>query len=70
VFTLDGTVTKKLSKYRSFAFTKTFFGNKFDKIHGAFISSNEVGGYAIYHFQAQDLCSAGKTKVNFTTKHK
>jgi hypothetical protein len=70
VFTLDGTPTKKLSRNRSFTFTHTFFGNKIDKIHGRFVSSNEVEGYAIYHFFGQDLCSEGKTKVNFTAKHK
>ena len=70
VFTLDGTVSKKLGKNRSFTFTKTFIGNKFDKIHGAFVSSNVVDGYAIYHFANQDLCSDGKAKVNFTARHK
>ncbi len=70
VFTLDGTSSKKLGKDRSFTLTHTFLGNKIDKIHGKFVSSNEVDGYAIYHFNAQDLCSAGKTKVNFTAKHK
>lgn len=70
VFTLDGTSSKKLGRDRSFTLTHTFIGNKVDKIHGKFVSSNEVDGYAIYHFQAQDLCSAGKTKVNFTAKHK
>lgn len=69
VFTLDGPVTTKLKK-RSFTFSQTFFGNKFDKIHGTFVSSNQVEGYALYHFQAQDLCSEGKAKVNFTAKHK
>lgn len=69
VFTLDGTVSTKLKK-GSFTFSKTFVGSKFDKIHGAFVSPNRVEGYAIYHFQAQDLCSEGKTKVNFTAKHK
>jgi hypothetical protein len=70
VFTIDGTPTKKLSRNRSFTFSHTFFGNKIDKIHGRFVSSNEVEGYAIYHFFGQDLCSEGKTKVNFTVKHK
>ena len=28
-----------------------------------------VEGYAIYHFSAQDLCSEGKSKVNFSAKH-
>jgi hypothetical protein len=70
VFTLDGTSSKKLGRDRTFTLTHTFFGNKVDKIHGKFVSSNEVEGYAIYHFQAQDLCSAGKTKVSFTAKHK
>jgi hypothetical protein len=70
VFTLDGTSSKKLGKDRTFTLTHTFFGNKIDKIHGKFVSSSEVEGYAIYHFQAQDLCSEGKAKVNFTAKHK
>jgi hypothetical protein len=34
------------------------------------VSSNEVQGYAIYHFFAQDLCSGGKARVNFTARHK
>jgi hypothetical protein len=70
VFTLDGTSSKKLGRDHTFTLTHTFIGNKIDKIHGKFVSSKEVDGYAIYHFQAQDLCSAGKTKVNFTAKHK
>ena len=70
VFTLDGMPTKKLAKNRSFTFPHTFLGTKFDKIHGRFISPNEVEGYAIYHFPAQDLCPEGKAKVNFTAKHK
>jgi hypothetical protein len=70
VFTLDGTSSKKLGRDRAFTLTHTFFGNKIDKIHGRFVSSNEIEGYAIYHFQAQDLCSAGKTKVTFTATHK
>ena len=70
VFTLDGHPSKKLARNRTFTFTQTFFGNKIDKIHGRFVSSNEIEGYAIYHFFAQDLCSEGKTKVNFTAKHK
>jgi hypothetical protein len=70
VFTLDGNPTKKLAKNRTFTFTHTFLGNKFDKIHGRFVSPTEVEGYAIYHFPAQDLCSEGKTKVNFTAKRK
>jgi hypothetical protein len=71
VFTLGGaTVSKKLSRNRDFTFAQTFFGNKVDKIHGQFTSSNEVEGFAIYHFGAQDLCSAGKSRVNFSAKHK
>jgi hypothetical protein len=71
VFTLGGTTSsKKLGKDRTFSITHTFLGNKIDKIHGKFVSSNEVQGYAIYHFAAQDLCSAGKSKVNFSAKHK
>jgi hypothetical protein len=71
VFTLGGaTPTHKLSRNGTFTFAQTFLGNKFDKIHGRFVSPNEVEGYAIYHFSAQDLCSAGRSKVNFTAKHK
>ena len=70
VFTLDGTSSKKLGRNRSFTLTHTFLGNKIDKIHGKFVSSNEVDGYAIYHFNAQDLCPAGKMKVSFTASHK
>ena len=70
VFTQDGTSSKKLGRNRTFTITHTFFGSKIDKIHGRFVSSNEVEGYAIYHFFAQDLCSEGKTKVNFKAKHK
>ena len=71
VFTLGGaTASKKLGRGRSFTFTHTFFGNKFDKIHGRFVSPTEVQGFAIYHFFAQDLCSAGRAKVNFTARHK
>ena len=71
VFTLDGTTSsKKLGKDRTFTLTHTFFGNKIDKIHGKFVSSDEIQGYAIYHFNAQDLCSAGRSKVNFSATHK
>jgi hypothetical protein len=70
VFTQDGTSSKKLGRDRTFTLTHTFLGNKIDKIHGKFVSSNEIQGYAIYHFSQQDLCSAGKSKVNFTAKHK
>jgi secreted protein with Ig-like and vWFA domain len=71
VFTLGGTtVSKKLSRSRDFTFAQTFFGNKIDKIHGRFTSSNEVAGFAIYHFSAQDLCGTGKSRVNFTARHK
>ena len=70
VFTLDGTPSKKLGRDRTFTITHTFLGNKIDKIHGKFVESNEIEGYAIYHFAAQDLCSAGKSRVNFTAKHK
>jgi hypothetical protein len=70
VFTQEGTSSKKLGRNRTFTLTHTFFGSKIDKIHGRFVSSNEVEGYAIYHFFAQDLCLEGKTKVNFKAKHK
>jgi hypothetical protein len=67
VFTLDGaTPSKKIGNHRAFTITHTFFGNKIDKIHGRWTSSNEVDGYALYHFAAQDLCGQGKAKVNFT----
>jgi hypothetical protein len=70
VFTLDGNASKKLGRDRAFTLTHTFLGNKIDKIHGKFVSSDEIQGYAIYHFSQQDLCSGGKSKVNFTAKHK
>lgn len=71
VFTLGGaTPSHKLGRNGTFTFTQTFLGNKIDKIHGRFVSPNEVEGYAIYHFSAQDLCSAGRSKVNFTAKHR
>jgi hypothetical protein len=70
VFTQDGQPSHKLGRNRTFTFTHTFFGNKIDKIHGRFVAPDEVQGYAIYHFFAQDLCSAGRAKVNFTAKHK
>ena len=71
VFTLGGaTAKKKLGGNGTFTFTHTFLGTKIDKIHGRFVSTNEVEGFAIYHFPAQDLCSAGKVRVNFTARHK
>jgi hypothetical protein len=70
VFTLDGNPTKKLAKNRTFTFTHTFLGTKMDKIHGRFVSPTEIEGYAIYHFRGQELCSEGRSKVNFTAKHK
>jgi hypothetical protein len=70
VFTLDGTASKKLGKGRTFTFTRTFLGSRFDTIHGTFVSANEVEGYAIYYFSAQDQCSEGSSKVDFTAKHK
>jgi len=70
VFTMDGNPTHKLGRNGTFTFTHTFLGTKIDKIHGRFIGPDEVEGYAIYHFSAQDLCSAGRSKVNFTAKHK
>ena len=69
VFTLDSLPTKKLSKGGSFTFTHNYVGKKFDKISGRFVSPTKVEGFAVYHFQAQDLCSEGKVKVNFTAKH-
>ena len=70
VFTLDGNPKHKLGRNRTFTFTHTFLGTKIDRIHGRFVCSNEVEGYALYNFPAQDLCSAGKSKVNFTATHK
>jgi hypothetical protein len=70
VFTLDGTPSKKLGRDRTFTITHTFLGNKIDKIHGKFVEPNEIEGFAIYPFAAQDLCSAGRSKVNFSAKHK
>jgi len=66
VFTLDGSVSKKVGKKGTFTFSKTFLGNKFDRITGQFVSPTEIDGFAIYHFQSQDLCSEGKTKVRYT----
>lgn len=69
VFTLGGTtVSKNLSRNGSFTFTHTFLGTKIDRIHGKFVSTDEVEGFAVYNFSAQDLCSAGKARVNFTAK--
>jgi hypothetical protein len=71
VFTIDGnTPTHKLGKNGTFTFTQTFLGTKIDKIHGRFVAPNEIQGYALYNFSAPDLCSAGKSRVNFTAKHK
>ena len=70
VFTIDGDPSHKLGRNRTFTFTHTFLGTKIDKIHGRFVSRDEVEGYAIYHFSGQDLCSEGRSKVNFTAKHK
>jgi hypothetical protein len=71
VFTLGGTTaTKKLTRSRTFTFTHTFLGSKMDKIHGRFVAPDEVEGFAIYHFSAQDLCSGGRARVNFTAKHR
>jgi Cu/Ag efflux protein CusF len=65
VFTLDGDPVKPLSKRGGFTFTKTFQGNKIDKISGRFTSPKKIEGFAIYHFFGSDLCSEGKTKVKF-----
>jgi hypothetical protein len=70
VFTQDGNPKHKLGRNRTFTFTHTFLGTKIDKIHGRFVAPNEIQGYALYNFSAQDLCSAGRAKVNFTAKHK
>jgi hypothetical protein len=70
VFTLDGMPSKKLGTNRTFTITHTFLGNKIDKIHGKFIAPNEIEGYALYNFPGQDLCSGGRSKVNFSAKHK
>ncbi|HEY6638417.1 MAG TPA: hypothetical protein VIZ61_12105 [Solirubrobacterales bacterium] len=70
VFTQDGNPKHKLGKNGTFTFTHTFLGTKIDKIHGRFVAPNEIQGFALYNFSAQDLCSEGKSKVNFTAKHK
>ena len=70
VFTQDGNPTHKLGRNGTFTFTHTFFGNKMDRIHGRFVAPDEVQGFAIYHFFAQDLCSGGKARVNFSARHK
>jgi hypothetical protein len=70
-FVVDGNQpSKKFGHKRAFSITHTFLGSKIDKIHGRFVSSTEIEGYAIYHFNAQDLCPAGKMKVDFKAKHK
>jgi hypothetical protein len=67
VFTLGGETPKaKLNGKGAFSFTSTFIGSKFDRIKGKFVSEKDVEGFAIYNFQAQDLCSAGQTRVKFT----
>ena len=70
VFTMDGNPSHKLGRNRTFTFTHTFLGTKIDRIHGRFVGPDEVEGFAVYNFAAQDLCSAGKARVNFTAKHK
>jgi hypothetical protein len=65
VFTLDGDPVKPLSKRGAFTFTKTFQGDKIDKISGRFTSPKKIEGFAIYHFFGSDLCTEGKTKVKF-----
>jgi hypothetical protein len=71
VFTQDGTTpSKKIGRNRTFTLTQTFFGNKIDKIFGRFVSSTKIEGYVIYHFFAQDLCTEGKMKVNFSASRK
>jgi len=70
VFTLDGTPTHRISGRGTFNFTKTYMGNKFDKITGHFTSTTEIEGFATYHFPQQDLCSEGKTKVRYTATRK
>jgi len=70
VFTIDGNPSHKISGRGTFNFTKTYMGNKFDKITGLFISTTEIEGFAVYHFPQQDLCSEGKTKVRYTASRK
>jgi hypothetical protein len=71
VFTQGGaSVSTKLSRNRSFTFTRTFLGDKFDQIRGSFVSPDEIEGFAVYHFAPQDLCPGSRAKVNFSAKHK
>lgn len=70
VFTLDGKPQKKLSGRGSFSITKTFVGSRFHRISGRFVSPTEIEGFVVIHFQAQDLCSAGKVRVNFSAKRR
>jgi hypothetical protein len=70
VFTIDGNPSHRISSRGTFNFTKTYMGNKFNKITGRFISTTEIEGFAIYHFPQQDLCSEGKTKVRYTASRK
>ena len=65
-FTLDGNPTKPLSKRGAFTFTKTFFGDKIDRIKGKFTSPNTIEGVAVYNFFATDLCTEGSQKVKFS----
>lgn len=68
VFTVEGNPTTKLSGRGRFTFTRTFISSKFDRISGRFVSPTEVEGFVVYHFQAQDGCAGGKTKLRFTAK--
>ena len=63
-------MSKKLGRNRTFTFTQTFLGNKIDKIHGRFVSSNEVEGFAIYHFSGQDLCRPASRGSTSPREHK
>jgi hypothetical protein len=68
VFTLDGTPTKRLSGRGTFTFTRTFVGSRFHRISGRFVSPTEIEGLVVHHFQAQDLCAAGKVRARFSAR--
>ena len=71
VFTMDGNrPSHRMGRNRTFTFTHTFLGTKIDRIQGRFTAPDQVTGFAVYNFAGQDLCSAGRSRVNFTAGHK
>ena len=73
VFLLDeDRITTRLNSRGAFSFSRTFIGSKVDRIKGRFNDKGEIEGTAVYHFRDSDsgLCSAGKSKVKFTARHR